>query len=458
MPFWLLKLAVIAVDLVVVSAAMVVAYHLRAVLPGHEVVSAPSRHLIVGALSLPLWLGIFVRYHLYRETHVAARRGELGRLAHAVGASVVGMALVAYVAKFYVARGWLALTAIVAFVLLAAEREVVRQSLAKLRRRGRLLRRVLIVGGDEEAIEMGTTLQANPALGYDMLGFVAHIPGTADSTAMGRIVEAVHASGADGVIVMTSEVEMATANRLARDLPEAGVHVEMVAALRDIAVERLSLRALGAFPILHIERVHRRGWRACAKRVFDIAGAGLALVFLAPLLAVVSLAIRLGSPGPVLYRQTRLGRDGRLFTLFKFRTMTADADQRLAGLLAMNEGAGPLFKIRDDPRITAVGRRLRRFSADELPQLWNVLRGEMTLVGPRPALPAEVAGWTPELHGRLRVKPGITGMWQVCGRTDTSFAQYCRLDLYYVDNWSLLVDLTILCKTVPAVLFRRGAY
>lgn len=462
---WSLKAALIAADLVVIAIAMAVAFQLRALVPGHQLTGIPSRHVVVGALSLPLWTAIFVRYHLYRANHIAGRRGELSRLVHAVGASVAGMALIAFMLQLYVARGWVILTGIVALVLLAVEREGVRALLTGLRSRGQLLRPVLIVGADEDAIDLSQTLADNPRLGYRVLGFVADRPVGIENPADHRVVaaideihEAIAATGADGVIIVTSAVGTTVANRLARELPDSGVYVEMVAALRDIAVERLGLRALGSYPVLHVERVQRHGWRAFAKRSLDVTLSGGALLVLTPVLAVIGVAIKATSPGPLLFRQVRLGRGGRLFTVLKFRTMVADADALLISLRDRNEAGGPLFKIRDDPRVTPVGRYLRRFSLDELPQLWNVLRGEMTLVGPRPAIPEEAVGWTPELHQRLRVKPGITGMWQVCGRSNASFGEYCRLDLYYVDNWSLLVDLTILCKTIPAVLSRRGAY
>jgi lipopolysaccharide/colanic/teichoic acid biosynthesis glycosyltransferase len=175
-------------------------------------------------------------------------------------------------------------------------------------------------------------------------------------------------------------------------------------------------------------------------------------------LFIAAIAIKLDTPGPVIFKQERVGRDGRRFRVFKLRTMVADAEDRLEEVAHLNEADGPLFKVREDPRITRVGRLLRKTSVDELPQLINVLRREMSMVGPRPALPREVLGWDPELRTRLRVRPGITGMWQVNGRSESSFEDYQRLDLYYVDNWSLVTDLMILVKTVPAVLFGRGAH
>ena len=260
------------------------------------------------------------------------------------------------------------------------------------------------------------------------------------------------------VIDASSAVESAVTNRLARDLLDQGVHVELSSTLRDISSQRLTVRPLGRFPIVYVEPVTRGGWRAWAKRTFDLMGAGGLLGLTAPIQLVVAIAVKLDTKGPVLFRQVRVGRDSEPFSVLKIRTMVVDAEARLAELRELNEADGPLFKMSNDPRITRVGRFLRVTSLDELPQLWNVMRGDMSLVGPRPALPHETEEWDSLLTQRLRVKPGITGMWQVNGRSDTSFEDYTRLDLYYVDNWSLVIDLAILAKTVPVVLFRRGAH
>jgi exopolysaccharide biosynthesis polyprenyl glycosylphosphotransferase len=258
-------------------------------------------------------------------------------------------------------------------------------------------------------------------------------------------------------VIASTAVDLTTSNRLVRALTDAGVHVELSSTLHDVAATRLTVRALGRFPVIYVEPAIRDGWRAHAKRSFDVVVSAVALVMASPVLLVAALAVKLDSPGPVLFRQHRVGRDGRIFEVLKLRTMHVDAEERLAELLHLNEADGPLFKLRHDPRVTRVGRVLRTTSVDELPQLVNVLRGDMSLVGPRPALPREVAAWAPELHQRLRVLPGITGAWQVSGRSDASFDEYARLDLSYVDNWSLLTDLSILVRTVPAVLRSKGA-
>jgi len=277
--------------------------------------------------------------------------------------------------------------------------------------------------------------------------------GTLDQT-----MDVIERVGASGAVIAASAMDLATSNRLIRELTDAGVHVELSSTLRDIASDRLTVRPLGRFPVVYIEPVARHGWRPVAKRTFDVVVAGFAFLFALPVLAAAAVAIKLDSKGPVLFRQTRVGQHGLPFEVLKLRTMVVDAEDRLADLLASNESDGPLFKMRDDPRVTRVGRFLRKTSIDELPQLWNVLRNEMSLVGPRPALPREIEDWGTELHQRLRVKPGITGMWQVHGRGVASFELYERLDLYYVDNWSLVNDVVIVAQTIPSVLARRGAH
>ncbi|MEJ7584941.1 MAG: exopolysaccharide biosynthesis polyprenyl glycosylphosphotransferase, partial [Acidimicrobiales bacterium] len=242
-----------------------------------------------------------------------------------------------------------------------------------------------------------------------------------------------------------------------RELLDRGIHVELSSTLRDIASQRLTVRPLGRFPVVYVEPVQRDGWRRVAKRSFDVVGAMVMLLLFSPVIVVAAIAIKLDTRGPVLFAQTRVGRNSRPFKVQKLRSMVPGAESLLDDLRGLNEADGPLFKIRDDPRVTRVGRFIRRASIDELPQLWNVIMGEMSLVGPRPALPHETEAWDPLLTQRLRVQPGITGMWQGNGRSETSFEDYTRLDLYYVDNWSLLTDLAILVKTLPVVLVSRGA-
>jgi exopolysaccharide biosynthesis polyprenyl glycosylphosphotransferase len=195
-----------------------------------------------------------------------------------------------------------------------------------------------------------------------------------------------------------------------------------------------------------------------AKRTFDIVSSGFTVVLLSPVMTVIAVAVKLTSAGPILFRQERVGYHGRPFTVLKFRTMVADAEARLPDLIDLNEATGPLFKMEHDPRVTKVGRFLRKTSLDELPQLVNVLRGDMTVVGPRPPLPREVAQYEEWQMARLEVRPGITGLWQVSGRSELPFEDYVRLDLFYIENWSLAFDLFIIAKTLPTIVSRRGAH
>jgi exopolysaccharide biosynthesis polyprenyl glycosylphosphotransferase len=232
----------------------------------------------------------------------------------------------------------------------------------------------------------------------------------------------------------------------------------LTSRLTDVAGPRIHMRPVDGLPMLHVDLPQYAGLNHTIKRGIDLALAGFAVLLLSPVLAAVALAVRLDSPGPVLFRQERIGVAGRSFTMFKFRSMVIDAEARLAALAAQNEGSGLLFKMRDDPRITKVGAFIRRYSLDELPQLFNVLNGSMSLIGPRPPLPREVVAYEGRVNRRLLIKPGITGLWQVSGRSNLSWEESVKLDLYYVENWSITTDFMILLKTVRAVLHSDGAY
>jgi exopolysaccharide biosynthesis polyprenyl glycosylphosphotransferase len=245
---------------------------------------------------------------------------------------------------------------------------------------------------------------------------------------------------------------------LAWELEKTGTEMCVAAALLDVAGPRTTIRPVAGLPLLHLDHAELAGVKQVLKGVFDKISASAALVLLAPLFAAVAFAIRAADHGPVFFRQTRVGRDGHTFRVWKFRTMVVDAEQRKAELAASNEAAGALFKMRKDPRVTKAGALLRRWSLDELPQLLNVLVGDMSLVGPRPALPAEAARYGDHMRRRLVVKPGMTGLWQVNGRSDLPWDEAVRLDLRYVENWSFALDLQILWKTCSAVCRGSGAY
>lgn len=457
-----LKCFAVATDAIAVALALVVAFAVSRLLRPFDTHRAGVQSLELGVLCLPLWLAIFSRYGLYKPRRVAVRLDEFRSLVHATLACTISMAALSFLLQLTVSRSWLVLCVPAAVGTCLVGREVVRQTSSRLRRSRRLVHRVVVVGSNAEAERLCAMLD-DPALGYEVVGVVDDVGighlGATSIPILGTtadVLAVVESTDATGVMVATTAVNDMVSNRLVRQLIEAGVHVELSSSLRGISAARLRVRSLGVTPIIYVEPVHRGGWRAGAKRTFDLLGASLSLVVASPLLAVVAVAVKLDTRGGTFFVQERVGKDAAPFRLYKFRTMVAGSESTLPP--PTDAVPAGLFKDKDDPRVTRVGRVLRRFSIDELPQLVNVVRGDMSLVGPRPALFSEMAFWTPELMARVRVRPGLTGMWQVSGRSDLTFADYVRHDLYYVENWSLLTDLAIVAKTIPVVLLKRGAY
>jgi exopolysaccharide biosynthesis polyprenyl glycosylphosphotransferase len=274
-----------------------------------------------------------------------------------------------------------------------------------------------------------------------------------------EVRDAVARTGADTVAVASlSDTSPDYLRRLSWTLEGLGIDLVVAPSLTDVAGPRIHVRPLAGLPLLHVDEPELSGVRRVAKSMLDVVGALVGVVLSSPLLLAIAIAIKVEDGGSVFYRQTRVGEGGRLFTMLKLRTMVVGADEQLSSLEELNDSDGALFKIRADPRITRTGRMLRRWSLDELPQLVNVLRRDMSLVGPRPPLPSEVAQYTAEAQRRLLVRPGMTGLWQISGRADLTWDDSIRLDLWYVENWSFSQDVVILVKTVRAVLGRRGAY
>ncbi|WP_158862243.1 sugar transferase [Leifsonia sp. AG29] len=336
-------------------------------------------------------------------------------------------------------------------VLLVLSRAVWRLVLRRLRRRGAGLLPVLVAG--ENAARVSGHLTADPAASG--LRPIAVLPGALDHAEVVRRAVAAHA----GAVVLAGDIgDPRDAQHLMWSLQDRGIDVIVSTDLPDVAPSRLAYRVADGLPLAHLRgrRTHSVG--RVVKGAIDRVGAAVGLVLLAPVFAAVALLIRLDDRGPVFFRQERVGRDGRRFRMLKFRTMCVDAEKRLEELRDANDSSGPLFKIRHDPRITRVGRTLRKYSIDELPQLWNVLVGDMSLIGPRPALPSEVASYPDHATRRLLVQPGMTGLWQVSGRADLSWEAGLRLDLSYVDNWFLHRDVAILARTAGVLVRPRGAY
>lgn len=382
------------------------------------------------------------------------------------------IAIVSYVLRLDTARGYVGLALPVGLLGLLLGRWLIRQHLTIRRGQGQSMSRLLLIGGPGAVAHLASSLKRAKHAGYLPVG--VYMPGVENDLQvepdsgleiMGHrpdthsILVALDACGADAVAVSAGvQLHPQTLRHLGWELAARNIGLIMAPALTDIAGPRIHTQQVAGLPLIHVTTPTLEGGQRVAKRLFDVAAAGLLLVMASPAMLLVALLVKLDSSGPVLFRQERVGMEGNLFFMIKFRSMVVDAEGRLAELARKNEGSGPLFKMKKDPRVTRLGGFLRRFSVDELPQLLNVLSGSMSLVGPRPPLPREVAAYESDVRRRLLVKPGLTGLWQVSGRSNLSWQDSVRLDLYYVENWSLAGDLIIILRTVRAVFRSTGAY
>jgi exopolysaccharide biosynthesis polyprenyl glycosylphosphotransferase len=466
---WYVRCA-LGVDFLSVLAAGLIAFRLR--FPGApNVYSSPY---IAATVSLPfLWLMALAMCQAYEPRLFGVGSEEFRRVLQAGFTFTATVAILAYATKTEVARGYVVVALPLATVLNLFWRFLLRKRLHRLRTAGTCIRHVVAVGHRGAVSDLIRQLRRERYHGMEVVGVclpeefctgAAAIHDVENVPVMGDFAEAalvVDSTGADTVAVLACpEMDGVALRRLAWQLEKNDTDLVVAPALMDVAGPRTSIRPVAGLPLLHVEHPELSGGRQLVKSLFDRAAALFALLLLGPLFGAIAVAIRMSSKGPALFRQTRVGRDGVEFTVLKFRTMVPDAEARKAGLVAQNEHDhdGVLFKIRCDPRITRVGAWLRRYSIDELPQLINVLRGDMSLVGPRPPLPDEVAKYGDDVRRRLVVKPGMTGLWQVSGRADLSWEESVRLDLRYVENWSLMLDLQILWKTWSAVARGSGAY
>ncbi len=405
----------------------------------------------------------------YDTRFIGLGSDEFRRILSAAVNLTAGLAVVSYAAKLDLARGYMAIALPSATVMDLTARYLLRKRLHRRRVRGWCVRRVVAVGHAAAVGRLVTVLRRDTYHGLAVVAAClvdapegAEPHGAAGVPVAGGLCDvaaAVSRFGADTVAVLACpEMDGGRLRELAWELEKTGTDLFVAPTLLDVAGPRTTIRPVAGLPLLHLDHPELAGTKQAVKSVFDKTCAALALLVLAPLFAVIAISIRLADHGPVLFRQTRIGKNGHGFTVYKFRTMVPDAEQRKSQLAPHNEAAGVLFKIRRDPRVTRPGAWLRRWSLDELPQLINVLIGDMSLVGPRPALPDEVACYSGYMRRRLVVKPGMTGLWQVSGRSDVSWEEAERLDLYYVENWSLALDLQVLWKTGSAVIRGSGAY
>lgn len=422
----------------------------------------------LGAIAVLVWPAVNAAAGAYDRRVLGVGNEEYRRVCRAALQFTAAIAVLAFLGGLRLSRSVVIEAAIMAGLLTLAFRHGLRVWLHRQRLKGRFTKGVVIVGSAVATADVVRHLRLSPVAEMQVVGVCVPVGQPSETlTELGVPVlgqptdvwTAALAVGAETIAIADPATLSAGAvKELAWQVEGRGIEVMVVPALTDVAGPRITVRLAAGLPMLYLDEPHLSFAGRFLKSAFDRAVAALALLLLSPLLVLVGLVIRLLSPGPALFKQVRVGVGGQPFRMWKFRTMVADAEERLEEIIDLNQHDGLLFKVFDDPRTTPFGRFLRRWSLDELPQLWNIVRGQMSIVGPRPPLPSEVERYDRRVRQRLRVKPGLTGLWQVNGRSNLSWEEGIQLDLHYIENWSLATDVVIVAKTAKAVFMRRGAY
>jgi exopolysaccharide biosynthesis polyprenyl glycosylphosphotransferase len=451
----------VVIDALAASIAGLVAYQVR--------FGGQDEGYLAGAVAVPvLWLAVLALLDCYEPRVLGLGSEEFQRVLRGFVAATAALGFVSYALKLEVARGYVVVALPLAALLCLLGRYAARKWLHRRRMQGSYLHNVIAVGEEHAVVDLVTQLRHDQYSGMQVVGACLSGGDGAGLVGLGvplfggvdDVAEVVRRTGADTVAVTGGVgIDPVRLRRLSWELEGSDTDLVVSPGLMEVAGPRLHIRPVTGLPLLHVEEPQFSGLRRIVKGAFDRVAAALVLLLMLPLIIAIAVGVRLSGSGPVIFRQTRTGRQGREFTLYKFRSMYEDAEKRRAELADRNErGEGLLFKMREDPRITPFGRWLRRLSLDEMPQLVNVVLGHMSLVGPRPPLPDEVALYEDHVRRRLLVKPGLTGLWQVSGRSDLTWEESVRLDLRYVENWSFALDLMILWKTGSAISQGRGAY
>ncbi len=457
-------------DTVVVCGAVLLAQYVR--FGSKPDVALEWTRYSYSALLVVIWLSALVGFRSRSPRYLSAGIDEYRRVVAASFWTFGVVAMAELLLKLELSRIYLAVALPVGTVCLVLSRWKWRDHVVRQRAAGRYRSAVLAIGYADAVTNLANELTADPGGGYQVVGIGIPAYGAPRGEHLNvdghevpivggeaHLLEAIRSCGADTVAIAgTEHFGVKGIRRLIWELESMDVDLLVSPGVMDVARSRLAMRPIAGLPLLCIDKPQYQGAKRLQKRAFDFCFALAALIAVSPLLLVTALAIKLTSKGPVFYTSERIGVDGKPFSMLKFRTMVDDADKQLEGLLSANESDGVVFKIRNDPRITPLGRFLRRFSIDELPQFINVLRQEMSVVGPRPPIRREVEQYDDDVQRRLLVKPGVTGLWQVSGRSDLPWEKAVRLDLSYVDNWSMIGDILIIAKTLQAVFARTGAY
>jgi exopolysaccharide biosynthesis polyprenyl glycosylphosphotransferase len=461
---------IVATDVLLINLAFFLGYYaryqLQLFIDVPDTFVAPYSAYLLVQVAYTLMMLLFLAIDgVYRRRREGSWFEQLYRIGNATTTSIMIVVAGTFILRpLYYSRLLPFEVGLLTILLLSLARLARRVVADQWRKRGQGLDRVLIVGAGEIGRVVMRNLVARPELGYQVVGFVDDDLSKGD---MGRfkalggldsIGSAIKSEKVDEVIITLPWTYHRTIMGLVRSCQAAGVRARVVPDLFQLSLSHVDFDDMGGIPLMGLRNTSIPRVGRFFKRLIDILLALVALVIFSPVLGIIALLIRLDSPGPAVFSQRRVGEDGRPFDIHKFRTMRVGAEEQQAQLQDFNQSSGPLFKMKFDPRVTRMGRFLRRSSLDELPQFVNVLRGQMSVVGPRPGLPPEVAQYQPWQRQRLEVRPGITGLWQVSGRSDLSFDEMCLLDIYYIENWSLGLDLTIMLRTIPRVLFADGAY
>jgi exopolysaccharide biosynthesis polyprenyl glycosylphosphotransferase len=455
-------------DFLSALVAAVVGFLVRFAPEGETLTQPHASRWLVALLPL-MWMAVITAARSYEQRFLWVGPEEFQRVFFAAVLQLAAVGTLSWAFRLEVARGFVVVALPLAALLTLANRYVQRQWLHHRRAGGQFMQTAVIVGHRNGVAALHAQIEREKYHGYEVIGCclpparrgeeVTTFDGLPVLGTLDEVVDVVHAHQVDTVAVLPSaELDGPALRRLGWDLEKTTAELLLAPAVTEIAGTRVRIRPVAGLPLLHMERPELRGLRRVTKETFDRTAALAGLLLLLPVLLLLAVAVGTTSPGGVFYRQERVGRDGQVFSMLKFRSMVAGADRLVPDLADGSDGNGVLFKMRADPRVTAIGKVLRRYSLDELPQLLNVARGDMSLVGPRPPLPSEVERYGFDMHRRFLVKPGITGLWQVSGRSDLSWDDSVRIDVRYVENWSLAFDFMILWKTFGAVFRGSGAY
>ncbi|RMD86315.1 MAG: sugar transferase [Candidatus Dadabacteria bacterium] len=463
-------------DAVIITLSFILAYYGRASVIywneklslglrfGGDVVAPLSQYLFLLVVALPLFLFLFTAAGTYDRFKVISSWKLLGISLLSSVLVFFALAALLYTFKIDLSRLVVGLFCLLSGLSVTAERYVVKWLLSHWLGSGRNSRNILIMGAGAQGKELAKAISKQKELGISLVGFADYKKGKSEggkeviASGAEELENALKRHAVDEVIFTDVRNHLDEVEEMLILCSEEGVYTTIAADLFSVGMARSEVSYFGKIPLVHYQTPPGDRWDLVLKRLIDFVGSALLLIVLSPLFLAIAIGIRIMSPGPIIFKQKRVGLNGRLFWMYKFRSMKVGAEEELKELIEKNEMDGPVFKMKDDPRVTPFGKFLRRFSLDELPQLYNVLKGDMSLVGPRPPVPSEVGHYVRRYKRRLSMRPGLTCIWQVSGRNEIKdFDSWVRLDMEYIDNWSLALDFRILLRTIPAVLMGYGA-